>query len=1075
METKMSYDDIKKLAFDNFNKLMVDDSYKTKKGVFKKNLKKEQYIKLLKDAGIFIPNVIKTKEKTKKELYREAIKHGLNPEWLGSTKDSLRSIITNYVENLILSRQHEINDFFINQRPNAEINIRPETLINYLSYINYNRNLILRIGVEMDNSMSYRFISNNTNLNDILEKVRNGIDINDIEQPGSDADLLQHAIRYGSHLNLTWFPHEATFKKNSGRYMPYYNNTNLDLTRYQFYQTHQNKNSESCFLYALRMSGISDACISEIKLKLIQDNLNINDIKFIAEELGIRVNLTYYDEKYQFKRNKIFNKNGKIMVDIGLICNHYFINEQTNITNHAIKYYDELCNHSYFPSIYYHIKEYTRTPTIEKTNYKSPELSSFDVILSILKNNLVSPITLINCSKTNIEKLINYTQLVNPKESEIKPYDEFKKRFVFGKSNITDYDVIFADFETFICHKLNYHIPYCLCYSHIDSDEIKDIYDLNCAVDFLKTITKPSVIITHNLAFDFKMVQDYLTDIRECIQTGTQIKTITATYNGHKLVFKDNCAFLAKKLSELPKMFNLNAGDKEAYPYSLINHENYNSTRVPLSLCLKHLNSDKKDIFIKNAKDFISDNLVDIKAYTIKYCKQDVRILKEAFISFRKQILEISDNNIDIIHSISLSQVADDFFRLKGCFDGCYQFSGIAHDFIRRCIVGGRVMCRNNRKCHIKEILNDFDAVSLYPSAMKRLGYLLGLPNVINVFEPEHYDHYFIEIKINSIGINRAFPLCSIKTETGIHNFTNDLIGKNVYIDKTALEDLIEFQKIDYTFIRGYYFDDGFNYKIKEVIQDVFNKRVELKKAGNPLQQTYKLIMNSSYGKLCQKPIKRKIVFKENNQSANNFIVNNYERIIEYTHINDNLIKIVLEKSIINHFAPVHLACQVLTMSKRIMNEVMTLAEDNNINIYYQDTDSMHIDNSAINELSKLFYNKYNRELIGKKMGQFHSDFEVKNELAENIVACESIFLGKKCYIDKLQYTVNNEIFYDYHMRMKGVNSEAILDVGDPMETYMKLYNGISVAFNLAPYCVMQTTKNLRMIARSIFERILSF
>ena len=30
-------------------------------------------------------------------------------------------------------------------------------------------------------------------------------------------------------------------------------------------------------------------------------------------------------------------------------------------------------------------------------------------------------------------------------------------------------------------------------------------------------------------------------------------------------------------------------------------------------------------------------------------------------------------------------------------------------------------------------------------------------------------------------------------------------------------------------------------------------------------------------------------------------------------------------------------------MSKRIMNEVMCLAEDLGLNIYYQDTDSMHI------------------------------------------------------------------------------------------------------------------------------------
>ena len=66
----------------------------------------------------------------------------------------------------------------------------------------------------------------------------------------------------------------------------------------------------------------------------------------------------------------------------------------------------------------------------------------------------------------------------------------------------------------------------------------------------------------------------------------------------------------------------------------------------------------------------------------------------------------------------------------------------------------------------------------------------------------------------------------------------------------------------------------------------------------------------------------------------------------------------------------------ILAMSKRIMNEVMTLAEDLKINVYYQDTDSLHIESDKLEELRTVFKNKYNRELIGKNLGQFHSDFE---------------------------------------------------------------------------------------------------
>ena len=66
-----------------------------------------------------------------------------------------------------------------------------------------------------------------------------------------------------------------------------------------------------------------------------------------------------------------------------------------------------------------------------------------------------------------------------------------------------------------------------------------------------------------------------------------------------------------------------------------------------------------------------------------------------------------------------------------------------------------------------------------------------------------------------------------------------------------------------------------------------------------------------------------------------------------------------------------HIACEVLSMSKVIMNEVMCLAEDIDTpnepcKIYYTDTDSMHINSSGVNALTTAFYNKYGRELEGK-------------------------------------------------------------------------------------------------------------
>jgi len=87
-------------------------------------------------------------------------------------------------------------------------------------------------------------------------------------------------------------------------------------------------------------------------------------------------------------------------------------------------------------------------------------------------------------------------------------------------------------------------------------------------------------------------------------------------------------------------------------------------------------------------------------------------------------------------------------------------------------------------------------------------------------------------------------------------------------------------------------------------------------------------------------------------------------------------------------------------MSKRIMNEVMCTAEDIGIDIMYQDTDSMHLYKDDLEPLREEFRNRYNRELIGSSMGQFHSDFALVGGCPP--VAMKSIFVMKKGYIDKL-------------------------------------------------------------------------
>lgn len=457
--------------------------------------------------------------------------------------------------------------------------------------------------------------------------------------------------------------------------------------------------------------------------------------------------------------------------------------------------------------------------------------------------------------------------------------------------------------------------------------------------------------------------------------------------------------------------------------------------------------------------------------------------------------MTLTSFKIDILCIVSASQLAEKILSQSGAFDNIYKLSGYGERFIREATHGGRVMVRRNEKCHIKaetedDFIADFDGVSLYPSAMVRLlGLLKGKPKVITAdVDWISQDYYFIEIEILEVGKHRDFPLmCKVDEKTGTKNYTNDMVNSIIKVDKTTLEDLIEFQDVKYRFIRGYYFNEGFNPIIRSVIRDIFNKRVEYKNAGNSLQLVMKLVLNSGYGKLLQKAITTEKRFIRGYDKVKEYVCARVDRVKEYFQISDSsegndLYCVKLAKNINDHFSATHCAAQILSMSKRIMNEVMCLAEDIEIPIFYQDTDSMHLPNVCIEPLAIAFHEKYGRDLIGKDLGQFHSDFEPSKEDAGkvdgDILASESIFLGKKCYVDRLTYKLKSgEIKEKFHVRMKGVPTSVVMKHNgcDVMKTFKQLFDGQKIRFNLTKACPIRMTQDYKAVVRSEFFREISF
>ena len=335
-------------------------------------------------------------------------------------------------------------------------------------------------------------------------------------------------------------------------------------------------------------------------------------------------------------------------------------------------------------------------------------------------------------------------------------------------------------------------------------------------------------------------------------------------------------------------------------------------------------------------------------------------------------------------------------------------------------------------------------------------GFLIGMPKVLKSLSYEtikNYDGYFIQIIIDKVGKHYDFPLMSkVIEKTGIRDWSNNMEGETFYCDKSTLEDLIKYHKIEFTIIRGYYYDEGRNYNLKPTIEHLFNTRLKAKADKNPIEKIYKLIMNSCYGKTLLKPFDTKISYMSEKKYME-YVSSKYNWIKEGEFIEEKKEwKITSYEPINNHFNLVSCGVEVLSTSKRIMAEVMCLAEDLNIDMYYTDTDSIHIDNCKIDYLAEEFKNKYERDLIGKNMSQFHSDFD-SDILEGDILAIKSIFMGKKCYIDVLVGSDSGDKI-DYHIRLKGIPNSCIkyycyINNLTPLELYSQLLGGKCIKFDL--------------------------
>jgi DNA polymerase elongation subunit (family B) len=198
----------------------------------------------------------------------------------------------------------------------------------------------------------------------------------------------------------------------------------------------------------------------------------------------------------------------------------------------------------------------------------------------------------------------------------------------------------------------------------------------------------------------------------------------------------------------------------------------------------------------------------------------------------------------------------------------------------------------------------------------------------------------------------------------------------------------------------------------------------------NNNQSAIKLMLNSVYGKTIIKSSFTKNVIKPNsdvpegeflNNTCMNYLFKNYENVHEYYSLGND--KAVFKTyDIDKSFNFAHVGISVLSYSKRMMNEVLDICNDEDFPVYYMDTDSLHLKQKNVPKLAKIYKKKYNRELIGKNLGQMHEDFDFDNH--DDLISNYSVFYDKKVYLDIItgKNRDTGKIEQKVHVRMKGVN-----------------------------------------------------
>ena len=203
-------------------------------------------------------------------------------------------------------------------------------------------------------------------------------------------------------------PFKGGYNTRQGKFFPYFNKTNIDLSRYQVLYKNDDyiKNREMegvpCVIYALsQLIQLSEvrkvACRCYKPYDERKDDVsiwmtncyNLKHLQMFCEELSIYCRVHYYDEyairpQFRIIERGVPKSKSKYQIELAVYKEHYFVYEKTKYTRYFIQHYEELKD----LKDAYKIVGKRKTGTYQRDSRTSYCLNSLDLLIEMMNNNL---------------------------------------------------------------------------------------------------------------------------------------------------------------------------------------------------------------------------------------------------------------------------------------------------------------------------------------------------------------------------------------------------------------------------------------------------------------------------------------------------------------------------------------------------------------------------------------------------------------------------------------------------------------------------------------------------------------